>query len=234
MVSDLLRSPTTKLWKEFLRLDVENINNNCGKCELKVNKRGLACTLEVRCVHRSQRCTGHSWETTPMFDPQGHPEHFKSYDINKQSILSAHQLGMGWVDMRHFFSLLGIDYMGQESYENTEKHVGGVLVKLRDDALREALEEEKMLTKETYFTEQHGEKPGCAFGLDMGWNGRGSGRTYNSATGTLLSVGLKTNKICDSITLCNRCSACNKLEKVKKKKEKVIKAKKKKKRTSTH
>ena len=61
----------------------------------------------------------------------------------------------------------------------------------------------------------------------MGWNKRGSGCTYNSATGTFLSVGLKTKKICDTITLCNRCSACNKLEKVKRKKEKAIKAKKK-------
>jgi len=85
--------------------------------------------------------------------------------------------------MSHFFSLLGIGYMHQHSYENIEKHVGEVL-----------------------FTEEHGEQPGCAFGLDMGWNKRGSGRTYNSATGTLLSVGLKTKKICDAITLCNRCS----------------------------
>ena len=229
-----LKKTTTKLWKEFLRLDVENIDNNCGKCELKLYKRGLACTLEVRCTYRSQQCTGHSWETTAMVDPQGHPEHFKSYDINKQSIMCAHQLGMGWVDMRHFFSLLGIDYMGQGSYENTEKHVGEVLVKIRDDVLREALEEEKTLTEETYSTEQHGEKPGCAFGLDMGWNGRGSGRTYNSATGTLLSVGLATNKICDAITLCNRCSGCNKLEKVKKKGRKHLKQSRGKKRTSTH
>ena len=79
-----------------------------------------------------------------------------------------------------------------------------------------------MLTQETYYTEQHGEKPGCMFGLDMGWNGRGSCHTYNSATGTLLSIGLQTNKVYNAITLCNCCSACGKLQKVRKKKEKVI------------
>ena len=84
--------------------------------------------------------------------------------------------------------------MGQGSYENTEKHVGEVLVKIRDDVLSEAMQEEEILTQEACFTEQHGEKPGWAFGLDMGWNGRGSGRTYNSATRTRLSDGLQTKK----------------------------------------
>ena len=136
--------------------------------------------------------------------------------------------------MCHFFSQLGIYYMDQGNYENTEKHVGEVLVKIQDDVLGEAKEEKKRLTQETYCTEEHGEKPGCTFGLDMGWNKRGFGHTYNSATGILLSASLKTNKICNTILLCNCCSACNKLEKVKKKKEKAIKAKKKVKAPSTH
>ena len=42
-----------------------------------------------------------------------------------------------------------------------------------------------------------------------------------------MSVGLKTKKICDAITLRNRCSPCNKLERVKNKKEKAINANKK-------
>ena len=229
MASDVLKKTTRKLWTEFLRLDVVKNNTYNAKCELPVIKRGPACTLEVHCTHQSQRCNGRSWQDSPMSNPQGHSHHLKTYDINKQSILCTHHLGMGWVDMCHFFSLLGICYMGQGSYENTEKHVGEVLVKMRDDVLRDAMEEEKRLTQETYFTEEHGEQPGCTFGLDMGWNKRGSGRTYNSATGTLLSVGLKTKKICDAITLCNRCSPCNKLERVKNKKEKAIKANKKRK-----
>ena len=149
MASDVLGKTTTKLWKEFLRLDVETINTYNAKCKLTVIKRGLACTLEVHCTHQSQRCNGHSWQNSPMSDPQGHPEHLKTYDINKQSIICAHQLGMGWVDMCHFFSLLGIYYMTQGSYENTEKHVGEVLFKMQDDVLSDAMEEDKSIMQET-------------------------------------------------------------------------------------
>ena len=166
--SDVLKKTTTTLWKDFLRLDVVKHNTYNAKCELTVNKSGLACTLEVHCTYRSQRCNGHSWHIAPMSDPQGRTNHLKTYDLNKQSIICAQQMGVGWVDMCRFFSLLGIRYIGQNSYENIEKHVGEVLLKIKDEALRDAMEEEKRLTQETYFTEEHGEQPGCAFGLYMG------------------------------------------------------------------
>ena len=91
--------------------------------------------------------------------------------------------------------------MSQHGYESTETHVGKALMEVRSEALDEATEEEKKLTKETYYTEEDGELPAATFGVDMGWNNRGSGRTYNSRTGTLNAVGVRSGKICESQVL---------------------------------
>ena len=129
---------------------------------------------------------------------------------------------MGWTCAKNFFSILGVEYMSQTGYQSTENHVGAALMQVRRESLEEAMEEEKELTEETYSTEEDGELPACTFGVDMGWNRKGSGRTYNSATGTLNATGVNSGKICDSQTLCKSCHKCDKLEIVRKKKEKAV------------
>ena len=62
----------------------------------------------------------------------------------------------------------------------------------------------------------------------MGWNQKGSGRTYDSPTGTLNAIGVKTRKICNSQTLCSKYHKCNKLAIVTKKNDDAIEGKKKK------
>ena len=49
-------------------------------------------------------------------------------------------------------------------------------------------------------------------------------RTYNSPTGTLNAVGVRSGKICDSQTLCKKCDKCDKLESAKKKRKKAEQA----------
>ena len=95
-------------------------------------------------------------------------------------------------------------------------------MQVRRECLEEAMEEEKQLTTETYSTEEAGELPACKFGVDMGWNKKGSGRTYNSATGMLNATGVRSGKVRDSQTLCKSCHKCDKLEIVRKEKEKDV------------
>lgn len=64
------------------------------------------------------------------------------------------------------------------------------------------------------------------FEVDMGWNTKGSRRTYNSATGTLMETGVKSRNICDSQTFCKRCHKCNMLLYVRYKKGNALSAKK--------
>ena len=115
LTHDMISLSNRKLWIKFVRQEKKEIG-----CELEVNRVGLACTLTVKCTHHKT----HSWSATPNRIPNKHPQHSKSYDINCLSILAAHRSGLGWSCMTDFFALLGIRYMGQHAYEDTEKHVG--------------------------------------------------------------------------------------------------------------
>ena len=115
--------------------------------------------------------------------------------------------------------------MTQTGYKATEKLVRKALMEVRKESLEEAIAEEKKLTTETYSTEEDGELPACTFSVDMGWNQKGSGRTYDSPTGTLNAIGVKSGKICDSQTLCKKCHKCNKLAIVTKKNDKTLEGK---------
>ena len=114
---------------------------------------------------------------------------------------------------------MGVEYMTQSGYYSVEKHVGKVLVELKKDSIKKGLEEEIKLTNKTHTTVEEGELPAITLGVDVGWNKRGSGRSYSSPTGTLNACGALSGKICDSQTLCNRCDKCNKLRKLRKKRE---------------
>ena len=107
-------------------------------------------------------------------------------------------------------------YMSQHAYETTEKHVGRQVVRIRDEAIKEAMDEEKALETETYTTEKYGTLPAITLSVDKGWNKKGSGCTYNSATGTMNAIGVRTKKVCWSETLCNKCMYCDRLKKVRK------------------
>ena len=140
---DILLMKTHKLWKRFSALHKEFECSKEQKCELHINRVGLATTLEVRCTYRSERCKGHFWNVEPPSTPNAHPSHNKSYDINNCAILAGHQAGMGWTCAKNFFSILGVPYMTQGGYESAEKHVGAALMQVRKECLEEAMEEEK-------------------------------------------------------------------------------------------
>ena len=74
----------------------------------------------------------------------------------------------------------------------------------------------------TYHTEEHGTLKAITLTVDEGWNKKGSGCTYNSATGTMNAIGVRSKKVCWSQTLCNRCMYCDKSKKVRKQKEKAL------------
>ena len=83
----------------------------------------------------------------------------------------------------------------------------------------DAMKEEQELTPDTFHTEEHGTLPACTFTVDEGWNKKGSGRLYNSATGTMNTIGVHSKKVCWSETLCNHCNFCERLNRVTKKRE---------------
>lgn len=111
--------------------------------------------------------------------------------------------------MTDFSAYLGLGYMGQHAYENVEKYFGNIVVDVRNESIKEAMEEGKRPTTDTYTTKEHRALPALAASVYEGWNKKGSGCTYNSATGTLNAIGVRSQKIIWSKTLCNRCMYCD-------------------------
>ena len=59
---------------------------------------------------------------------------------------------------------------------------------VRNETIKEALEEEKELETNTYHNEEYGTLKGIMLLVNEGWNKKGSGCTYNSATGTMNGI----------------------------------------------
>ena len=56
-----------------------------------------------------------------------------------------------------------------------------------------------------------GSKPGLTMAIDMGWNKRSSGRTYNAASGQHFCIGMMS-RLCINLKFLNkRCTRCEKV-----------------------
>ena len=79
-------------------------------------------------------------------------------------------------------------------------------------SMNSALQEEKSQTTETYFTQKYGSMPALACMVDMGWQKRAAGRSYNSPSGVLHAVGGFSKKIISSFIYRNKCHICAELD----------------------
>ena len=80
--------------------------------------------------------------------------------------------------------------------------------------MSKALELEKNATNKTYTTDEYGPLPALSCMLDMGWQKRAAGRSYNSPSGVLHAVGGHSGKIISSFIYRNRCNLCAKLDRL--------------------
>ena len=170
-----------------------------SKLEIKTESKGLATYITGNCLLRTRNLpSGHAIRIhTPRKDNSTHTLAYAAYDLNKQSILMAYQMGACWWSMTRAFSTLGIQYMGQGAYEKSEELVGKAIKTVAKKAMKEALEEEIELSKEagdgTYTTEEYGELPALKMGADAGWQHKSSGlvTTVHLAACTLLECVLE-------------------------------------------
>ena len=182
-----------------------------SKLEIKIESKGLATYISANCAMRTRNLpSGHATRIhTPRKDNSTHALAYAAYDLNKQSILMAHQMGECWWSMTRAFSTLGIQFMGQQAYEKTEELVGKAIKTVAKKAIQEGLKEEIKLSKEagdgTYTTEEYGELPALKMGADAGWQRKSSGRRYDSASGCVHFVGVRSGKVCGTRLTINRC-----------------------------
>ena len=75
-------------------------------------------------------------------------------------------------------------------------------------SIKDALKEEIENSPEWCSTERCGRMKAIVVLVDMGWQKRAAGRSYNSPSGVLHAVGGKTGKIIQTFVYCNRCQKC--------------------------
>ena len=115
--------------------------------------------------------------------------------------------------------------MSQHAYETTEDIVGRAIKIVAKQSMKDALAEEIKLSKEagagTYETEQYGKLPSLTVSTDASWQRRASGTRYDSASGVVHFIGVRSGKVVDTNLTINRCQICDKIEKFKEKKRKA-------------
>lgn len=145
------------------------VGEQSSKLDVTIETRGLATYVTAKCAKRTRDLpAGHGIKIhISSKDNVMHGNTLAKYNINKQSILVAHQLGVSWRRMSRALATLGIQYMGQHAYQNCEKIVGKAIKTVAKKSTKEVLEEEIELSKQegygTYIKEEHGELPALAF-----------------------------------------------------------------------
>ena len=205
---------------------------NNSKLEVKFKTKGLATYLSATCGLCSQKLpSGHCIPIhLPRKDGISQVRAHAAYDINKQSVLMAHQMGSSWFSMSRALSTLGIKYMGQHPYERTEEELSRAIKTVTKQSMKDTVAEEIKLRKEsgdgTYETEEYGELPALTMSTDAAWKCRESTRQYDSASGVVHIIGVRSGKVCGTRLSINRCQGCTRIQSFKDKQQKA-KAKKK-------
>ena len=218
----------TKMWHSYTKTPEYRNNlareNSKFKLEVEVETKGLATYLSATCGLRSRKLpSGHLIPIhLPRKDGITHGKAHAAYDINKQSVLMAHQMGSSWFSMSRAFSTLGMKYMWQHPYERTEEEVGRAIKTVTKQSMKDAVAEEIKLSKEagdgTYETEEYGEMPALTMSTDAAWQHRSFGRQYYSASGVVHFIGVHSGKVCDTRLTINRCQVCSRIQSFKDKK----------------
>ena len=88
----------------------------------------------------------------------------------------AHHMGTSWWGLSRGFATLGVNYMGESTYQNCEDIVGKAIKTVAKEAMQEALEEETKLSKEageeTYCIKEYEELPALTMSTDGAWQQR--------------------------------------------------------------
>ena len=92
----------TRMWHSYTKTPEYRTNmagENNSKLDVQVETKGLATYISATCGHRSRRLpSGHIIPIhLPRKDGTTHGNALASYNINKQLVLMAHQMGQAWV-----------------------------------------------------------------------------------------------------------------------------------------
>ena len=113
------------------------------------------------------------------------------------------------------FNRLGINSLSQGQFKTYENKVDPVLMKVAEESMKAARQEEidltRLATDKTFFSPTYGEMSSLVAAIHMAWNTRSSGRRYNSNYGFSNFIGVRSKKVLDYKLLIKNCLNCTRI-----------------------
>ena len=219
------------LWRKFACQNARNEKETYLKCpgvSLSFASNGLATFVHSSC-NNNNPLHKHAAACAPeRAKKTGKRANCSAaYALNLKIVLAALRSGGSHEMCIRFTKLLGLPFVTFKTYKVIENVLGNVLKQISEKSMTQALEEEIKKTKDTYRTERYGLLPAIAAMVDMGWQKRAAGRSYNSPSGVLHAVGGQTGKIVSSYLYRNNCCKCQQLDNLVQKRIQAIESEKK-------
>ncbi|XP_066593603.1 uncharacterized protein [Prorops nasuta] len=136
------------------------------------------------------------------------------YDVNKKMANGMYDHGTGPSGVNSFLSALNVPVVKEKCLKRYERQVGPSIEKLAEQSCREAIEIEKILTKESNLVKKYafnesnenGNTINLIASYDAAWTKRG--RQYNSFSGHSTIIGYFSDKVLSYACKDKQCRKC--------------------------
>ncbi len=191
-------------------------HNQIDQKRLLTDRIGCACNVFWSCRNRECGSTGKILAKTSSTELSGkfkkkHPElpsYLGDYDINRQVILACQQSGGGARMASTFSGLMSVSRRSiwHHNFTQVEELIGIAQIRIGKDIIDKNLQDEIALSP----MDTELKRAQVPLLMDGGWDKRGSGTSYNSCSGRVVSVGGRTKKVCYLVYYSKRCIKCEK------------------------
>ena len=110
--------------------------------------------------------------------------------------------GLGLEQLNNLLSSINVHPVSNTLWSNRHREVAPALSKIVKDSVSSALQDEHNATVAS------GESSGVTISVDGAWQSRGSGRSFNSASGHATAVGKHTRKVVGYAVRAKACRTC--------------------------
>ncbi|XP_043468802.1 uncharacterized protein LOC122502708 [Leptopilina heterotoma] len=217
------------------QLNCKNCKSVLSLTDIVNEKRfGLASVFNVKC----NTCLLSTQVSTDKQHIVSGPNMHKHFDVNTKVVVGTLNGGMGNTHLNKILSSLNIPEFRWNNFKVHEKEVGIEAEKMAHASCLKAAKEERKLTIEKYeevkrllpsnlnvefmfpdipnipnlivenFKISAENKVRIAASFDMGWFTRGTGRTYDSISGTGSLIGFFSKKVLSYATFNRKCRMC--------------------------
>ena len=128
----------------------------------------------------------------------------KIYDVNTKHASAIIHSGIGSSSIGRYFASTNIPPVDVKTTKRREREIGPQIERQAQDSCRKSLEEEIQLTPPG----DEDSLVNLTASFDMGWQCKGSGKSYNSKSGHAALIGKNNGKIVNYTTRITNCKQC--------------------------